>query len=137
MIFLLFDIEVAFLYPWAMAIRDLRWLGFVQVLVFCLLPSIYIALATEGHGDEHAHASGHGDDGDRRNTRVPVDEALDHRGAALVGRRVLCVSRPRRCVPPHATNVVPEKERARRSLALKVVDIHRTAMYKTSTYGHE
>ncbi len=34
MIFLLFDIEVAFLYPWAMAIRDLRWLGFVQVLVF-------------------------------------------------------------------------------------------------------
>ena len=34
MIFLLFDIEVAFLYPWAMAIRDLRWTGFVQVLVF-------------------------------------------------------------------------------------------------------
>jgi NADH-quinone oxidoreductase subunit A len=34
MIFLLFDIEVAFLYPWAMAIRDLRWIGFVQVLVF-------------------------------------------------------------------------------------------------------
>jgi NADH-quinone oxidoreductase subunit A len=37
MIFLLFDIEVAFLYPWAMAIRDLRWLGFVQVLVFFLI----------------------------------------------------------------------------------------------------
>jgi NADH-quinone oxidoreductase subunit A len=34
MIFLLFDIEVAFLYPWAMAIRDLRWVGFVQVLAF-------------------------------------------------------------------------------------------------------
>ena len=34
MIFLLFDIEVAFLYPWAMALRDLRWMGFVQVLVF-------------------------------------------------------------------------------------------------------
>ncbi len=34
MIFLLFDIEVAFLYPWAMAIRDLRWLGFIQVLIF-------------------------------------------------------------------------------------------------------
>ena len=32
--FLLFDIEVAFLYPWAMAIRDLRWVGFAQVLVF-------------------------------------------------------------------------------------------------------
>ncbi|MBI3263429.1 MAG: NADH-quinone oxidoreductase subunit A, partial [Acidobacteria bacterium] len=34
MIFLLFDIEVAFLYPWALALRDLRWVGFVQVLVF-------------------------------------------------------------------------------------------------------
>ncbi len=29
MIFLLFDIEVAFLYPWAMALRDLGWNGFV------------------------------------------------------------------------------------------------------------
>ena len=37
MIFLLFDIEVAFLYPWAMAIRDLRWMGFVQVLVFFVI----------------------------------------------------------------------------------------------------
>ena len=27
MIFLLFDIEVAFLYPWAMALRDLGWVG--------------------------------------------------------------------------------------------------------------
>ena len=34
MIFLLFDIEVAFLYPWAMALRDLRWSGFFQILVF-------------------------------------------------------------------------------------------------------
>jgi NADH-quinone oxidoreductase subunit A len=34
MIFLLFDIEVAFVYPWAMALRDLRWVGFVQILVF-------------------------------------------------------------------------------------------------------
>ncbi|MEA2748554.1 MAG: F-type H+-transporting ATPase subunit a [Myxococcales bacterium] len=34
----------------------------VQVLVFCLLTSIYIALATEGHGDhgaEHKHDDGH------------------------------------------------------------------------------
>jgi NADH-quinone oxidoreductase subunit A len=34
MIFLLFDIEVAFLYPWAMALRDLRWVGFGQIAVF-------------------------------------------------------------------------------------------------------
>lgn len=37
MIFLLFDIEVAFLYPWAMALRQLGWAGFVQVMLFMLL----------------------------------------------------------------------------------------------------
>lgn len=37
MIFLLFDIEVAFLYPWALAIRDLGWTGFVQVVMFMML----------------------------------------------------------------------------------------------------
>jgi len=34
MIFLLFDIEVAFLYPWAMALRDLQWVGFWQIVGF-------------------------------------------------------------------------------------------------------
>src|SRR3954469_18962289 len=34
MIFLLFDIAVAFLYPWAMALRELRWAGFSQLIVF-------------------------------------------------------------------------------------------------------
>ena len=33
MIFLLFDIEVAFLYPWAMALRTSGWPGFFQILV--------------------------------------------------------------------------------------------------------
>jgi NADH-quinone oxidoreductase subunit A len=37
MIFLLFDIEVAFLYPWAMALRQLGWAGFAQVLLFVTL----------------------------------------------------------------------------------------------------
>ena len=37
MIFLLFDIEVAFLYPWAMALRDLGWPGLVQVILFMSL----------------------------------------------------------------------------------------------------
>src|ERR671922_1118654 len=37
MIFLLFDIEIAFLYPWAMALRDLGWFGFVQILTFFLI----------------------------------------------------------------------------------------------------
>jgi NADH-quinone oxidoreductase subunit A len=37
MIFLLFDIEVAFLYPWAVALRDLGWAGFVQIVTFVLI----------------------------------------------------------------------------------------------------
>ena len=34
MIFLLFDIEIAFLYPFAMALRSLRWAGFIQLVLF-------------------------------------------------------------------------------------------------------
>ena len=37
MIFLLFDIEIAFLGPWAMAIRQLGWPGFVQIVIFFLI----------------------------------------------------------------------------------------------------
>ena len=37
MIFLLFDIEIAFLYPWALALRGLGWLGFFQILTFFLI----------------------------------------------------------------------------------------------------
>ncbi len=49
MIFLLFDIEVAFLYPWAMALRDLGWTGFVQVTLFmALLLSGYIYVWRKG-----------------------------------------------------------------------------------------
>src|SRR5215510_10896415 len=37
MIFLLFDIEVAFLYPWAVSLRDLGWSGFMQIVTFFLI----------------------------------------------------------------------------------------------------
>ena len=37
MVFLLFDIEVAFLYPWAMAMRDLGWAGYIQIVLFTLI----------------------------------------------------------------------------------------------------
>jgi NADH-quinone oxidoreductase subunit A len=37
MIFLLFDIEVAFLYPWALALRSLGWSGYAQVVLFTLV----------------------------------------------------------------------------------------------------
>ena len=52
MIFLLFDIEVAFLYPWAMALRDLGWAGFVQVLLFmALLLAGYVYVWRKGAFD--------------------------------------------------------------------------------------
>jgi NADH-quinone oxidoreductase subunit A len=37
MIFLLFDIEVAFLYPFSMALRQLGWPGLIQLLLFFLI----------------------------------------------------------------------------------------------------
>src|SRR5205809_5185111 len=49
MIFLLFDIEVAFLYPWAMALRDLGWSGFIQVVIFmAILATGYIYIWRKG-----------------------------------------------------------------------------------------
>ena len=49
MIFLLFDIEVAFLYPWAMALRELRWVGFMQLIVFfAILLSGYVYVWRKG-----------------------------------------------------------------------------------------
>jgi NADH-quinone oxidoreductase subunit A len=49
MIFLLFDIEVAFLYPWALALGDLRWPGFFQILIFfALLATGYIYVWRKG-----------------------------------------------------------------------------------------
>src|SRR3977135_3531918 len=49
MIFLLFDIEVAFLYPWAMALRHLGWSGFIQVVLFMgLLLAGYVYVWRKG-----------------------------------------------------------------------------------------
>ena len=37
MMFILFDIEAAFLYPWAVLFRRLGWPGFIEMLVFILV----------------------------------------------------------------------------------------------------
>jgi NADH-quinone oxidoreductase subunit A len=37
MIFLLFDIEIAFLYPWAIAFRELGTIGLLQIVTFFVL----------------------------------------------------------------------------------------------------
>jgi NADH-quinone oxidoreductase subunit A len=52
MIFLLFDIEVAFLYPWAIAFRELGMVGYVQIVVFfALLLTGYIYVWRKGAFD--------------------------------------------------------------------------------------
>jgi NADH-quinone oxidoreductase subunit A len=52
MIFLLFDIEVAFLYPWAVAFRDLGVPGFWQLVTFFgLLVTGYIYVWRKGAFD--------------------------------------------------------------------------------------
>src|SRR6516162_5878590 len=37
MLFILFDIEAIFLYPWVVVYRELRMFGFVEMLVFVIL----------------------------------------------------------------------------------------------------
>jgi NADH-quinone oxidoreductase subunit A len=34
MLFIVFDIETVFLYPWAVVFRDLGWFGFVEMFLF-------------------------------------------------------------------------------------------------------
>ena len=52
MIFLLFDIEIAFLYPWAIAFRELGMVGFWQVVTFFgLLVTGYIYVWRRGAFD--------------------------------------------------------------------------------------
>ncbi|HUL74556.1 MAG TPA: NADH-quinone oxidoreductase subunit A [Vicinamibacterales bacterium] len=52
MVFLLFDIEVAFLYPWAIAFRDLGKIAFWQVVsFFALLLTGYIYVWRKGAFD--------------------------------------------------------------------------------------
>lgn len=45
MLFIIFDIEVAFLYPWAVKFRHFGWAGFVAVLVFLLVLTVAFAYA--------------------------------------------------------------------------------------------
>lgn len=36
-LFLIFDIEAVFMYPWAVSLRELGWFGFIEMVVFILL----------------------------------------------------------------------------------------------------
>lgn len=36
-LFLIFDLEAVFMYPWAVSLRELGWFGFFEMVVFMLL----------------------------------------------------------------------------------------------------
>src|SRR6516165_5774027 len=61
MIFILFDIEAVFLYPWAIVYRQLKFFGFMEMLIFIVLILVgffYVwkkgALDWAPHRDEEA-----------------------------------------------------------------------------------
>lgn len=48
-LFLVFDVEIIFLYPWAVVFENLGWFGFVEIFVFvALLLAAYIYAWSEG-----------------------------------------------------------------------------------------
>jgi NADH-quinone oxidoreductase subunit A len=49
MIFIIFDIEIVFLYPWAVIFRELRTFGLVEVLVFAVVVFVsFLYLVSNG-----------------------------------------------------------------------------------------
>ena len=49
MIFIIFDIEIVFLYPWAVIFRQIRVFGFVEVLVFAVVVFVaFLYLVSNG-----------------------------------------------------------------------------------------
>ncbi len=49
MIFLVFDVEAIFLYPWAYVFGDLHWFGFVEMLLYIAVLLVgYIYLLKKG-----------------------------------------------------------------------------------------
>ena len=43
MLFIIFDVEAVFFYPWAVLLRQLKWFGLIEMLVFIAI--LLIALA--------------------------------------------------------------------------------------------
>ena len=49
MVFILFDVEAVFLYPWAYVYRELGWFGFIEMLVYiAILLAGYVYLWKKG-----------------------------------------------------------------------------------------
>jgi NADH-quinone oxidoreductase subunit A len=49
MLFIVFDIEIVFMYPWAVMFRQLGWFGFVEMLVFIAILLVgYVYILRKG-----------------------------------------------------------------------------------------
>jgi NADH-quinone oxidoreductase subunit A len=49
MLFILFDVEAVFLYPWAVVYKSLRWAGFVEMALYVgILMAGYVYLWKKG-----------------------------------------------------------------------------------------
>ena len=61
MVFILFDVEAVFLYPWAYVYRELRWFGFTEMLLYmAILLAGYIYLWKKGALDWTSPPAGRG-----------------------------------------------------------------------------
>lgn len=43
MIFIIFDVEAIFFYPWAVLVHRLRWYGIIEMLVFMIILGVALA----------------------------------------------------------------------------------------------
>lgn len=54
MVFILFDVEAIFLYPWAYIFRSLQWYGFVEMMIYIAILLVgYLYLWKKGALDWH------------------------------------------------------------------------------------
>ena len=45
MLFIIFDVEAVFFYPWAVLLRQLKWFGLVEMLVFIVILALGLLYA--------------------------------------------------------------------------------------------
>jgi NADH-quinone oxidoreductase subunit A len=43
MLFIIFDVEAIFFYPWAVILHQLRWYGVIEMFVFMLILAVALA----------------------------------------------------------------------------------------------
>ena len=45
LVFIIFDVEIVFLYPWAVVFKDLGWFAFVEMMIFVAILLVGLAYA--------------------------------------------------------------------------------------------